>query len=198
MSAPADWSAAVPLLALAALLALATWHDIRARRIPNAIVLAGTLTGLLLHSFWDAGPAIADVALAGKGPWFSLLGFALGLLLLMPFYFLRTMGAGDVKLAAMTGAFLGPAGVVGATMLTLLCGGVLALVVAGWHGKLHGVLCNVRDMLLAKLHRVPFSAQAHGAPAPAATGRLAYAIAITCGTAAHLMLAGSPAWRLFS
>jgi prepilin peptidase CpaA len=190
----APWTATVPLLALALLLAAATWHDLRARRIPNLIVLVGTITGLLLHSFWPDARWLTEAALAGKGPWFSAGGFAAGLLLLLPFYLLRTMGAGDVKLAAMTGAFLGPAGIIGATVLTMLCGGVLALMVALWNGKLKTVMGNVRTMLLARV----FHGAAGAAPPPAATGKLAYAIAISCGTAVHLLMAGTPAWRLFS
>ncbi len=192
MNAP--WTATVPLLALALLLATATWHDLRARRIPNLVVLAGSITGLLLHSFWPEARWLTDAALAGKGLWFSVGGFALGLLLLLPFYLLRTMGAGDVKLAAMTGAFLGPAGVTGATVLTMLCGGVLALIVALWNGKLKMVVDNVRGMLLARV----FHGAAGATAPPAATGRLAYGIAISCGTAVHLLMAGKPAWRIFS
>ena len=192
MNAP--WTATVPLLALAILLAAATWHDLRTRRIPNMLVLAGTVTGLLLHSFWPEARWLTEAALAGKGLLFSAGGFGTGLLLLMPFYLLRTMGAGDVKLVAMTGAFLGPVGVIGGTMLTMLCGGVLALVVALWNGKLRKVIGNLRSMLLSRV----FHGQACAMAPAAATGRLAYAIAIFCGTLVHLLMAGTQAWLIFS
>jgi prepilin peptidase CpaA len=189
---------AVPLAVLALLLGLATWHDVRSRRIPNQLILVGAIAGLLAHVFWPQASSLTGAALSGKGALFSLAGFGLGLLLLMPFYVLRTMGAGDVKLVAMTGAFLGPAAVAGATVLTMLCGGVLALVVACWNRQLLQVLANVRAMLFSMAHRLQAGTNAAADPPPAPTGKLAYAIAISCGTGLQLALAGSPAWRLFS
>ncbi len=142
-----------------------------------------------------AGAGLFRAPLGGAGIGFSLAGFALGLALLMPFYAMRTMGAGDVKLMAMVGAFLGPAGVAGATLLSMLAGGVLALVVAVWSGQLTQVAVNLQQMLLGVTSR-------HGGvrvPRPAVmSGKLAYAVAIASGTAAQLMLAGAPEWRLFS
>jgi len=55
--------ASVPVLtfvAAAAMLAAAVWHDVRYRRVPNAVVLGGTLAGLAL-----AGAAIANSAHSG-------------------------------------------------------------------------------------------------------------------------------------
>jgi prepilin peptidase CpaA len=189
---------ALPLAVLALLLAAATRSDIRTRRIPNRLVLWGALAGLSLHSIWPEGSGITGAILAGKGPWFSIAGFALGLVLLLPFYALRTMGAGDVKLVAMTGAFLGPAGVAGAALLTMLCGGLLALLVASLNGQLGAVLRNVRDMVLSMVLRMGLRSNFSADPAPAATGKLAYAIAIACGTGAQIVLAGTPVWRFFS
>jgi prepilin peptidase CpaA len=57
-------------------------------------------------------------------------------------YAMRALGAGDVKLMAMIGAFVGPGAVAGITLLTLLAGGVLALGVAGFNGRLKVMLFN--------------------------------------------------------
>ncbi len=57
----------------------------------------------------------------------SFLGVLTGLACLMPFYVLRAMGAGDVKLLAATGALLGPFDVWIAALCTLLIGAVLAV-----------------------------------------------------------------------
>ena len=57
----------------------------------------------------------------------SLLGVLVGLACLLPFYVLRAMGAGDVKLLAATGALLGPYDVWIAALCTLLIGAVLAV-----------------------------------------------------------------------
>ena len=174
---------------------IALWHDIRSRRIPNLLIVAGSIAAMLLHSFMPAGAGLFRDPLGGTGIASSVAGFAVGLLLLMPFYALRTMGAGDVKLMAMVGAFLGPAGVAGATLLSMLAGGVLALVVALWSGQLTQVVVNLQQMLQGVTSR----GGGVRMPRPAVmSGKLAYAVAIASGTAAQLMLAGSPQWRLFS
>ena len=186
----------LPAAVLASVMGIALWHDIRSRRIPNVLILVGAISAMLLHALIPAGAGLFLTPMGGMGVAFSAAGFALGLLLLMPFYVLRTMGAGDVKLMAVVGAYLGPAQVAGATLLSMLCGGVLAMIVALWSGQLTQVVVNLQQMLHELGTRHPGGLQV-SSPA-AASGRLAYAIAITGGTAAQLMLAGGPAWRLFS
>jgi prepilin peptidase CpaA len=118
---------------LLSLLVVAAWHDIRSRRIPNALVFSGAVAGILLNT-------LLPQQMGGLGVFDSLAGLGLGLVLLLPLYLLRAMGAGDVKLMAMTGAFLGANGVTGAFMCVLLAGGLLALAM-GWHqGKLSTLL----------------------------------------------------------
>jgi prepilin peptidase CpaA len=118
---------------LLSLLFVAAWHDIRSRRIPNTLVLPGAIAGLLLN-------AMLPHEMGGLGIFDSLAGLGLGLVLLLPPYLLRAMGAGDVKLMAMTGAFLGVKGVVGAFMYILLAGGLLALAMAWRQGNLSALL----------------------------------------------------------
>lgn len=187
--------ALLPTVVLALAMSIALWHDIRSRRIPNLLILAGTISAMLLHTFMPSGAGLFQIPAGGNGLGFSSAGFALGLMLLMPFYVLHTMGAGDVKLMAMVGAFLGPAGVTGAVLLSMLCGGVLAMIVALWSGQLTQVVVNLQHMLhgLGTRH----SGALQVGP-PAVSGKLAYAIAIAAGTAAQLMLANVPAWRIFS
>ena len=127
---------------LLALLVVAAWHDIRSRRIPNALVLPGVVAGLLSN-------AVLPQEMGGLGIFVSLAGLGLGFVLLLPPYLLRAMGAGDVKLMAMTGAFLGGRGMMGAFMYILLAGGLLALVMAWRQGRL--------STLLRKLKMGPFT-----------------------------------------
>jgi prepilin peptidase CpaA len=178
--------AALPAVLLVLVLMIAVWHDVRTRRIPNRLILAGAGAAFLVH------------ALLPSGLLFSLAGCVLGLLLLLPFYAMRALGAGDVKLMAVVGAFLGPFGVMGATLLTMLAGGVLALAVALGSGQLLQVIVNLQQMLRGARFRGTAGASA-GIDAPVVvTGKLAYAVAIACGTAAQLLLASVPAWRFFS
>src|SRR5690349_17759206 len=111
------------------LLLAAAWSDIRSRRIPNLLVFPGAIIGLLLH-------ALLQQETGGLGILGSLAGLGTGLVLLLPLYLLRIMGAGDVKLMAMTGAFLGAQETVGALLCVLLAGGGLALAAALRHGTL--------------------------------------------------------------
>ncbi|WUR13300.1 prepilin peptidase [[Empedobacter] haloabium] len=171
----------LPLLLLCVLLALAVWHDLRARRIPNAIVFPGAVLALALHALLPAGEGLFGTPMGSLGLLSSLGGWALGLAFLMPMYALRLMGAGDVKLLAMVGAFVGAGQILTVGIATLLAGGVLALAVAAWQGSLRRVLNNTyQTMLHAGLTQL-----SDGIALPAAaSGRLPYAVAIAGGTGA--------------
>ena len=108
-----------PMLAL---LAIALLSDVLERRIPNLLVVIGLLLGLAGQT-WFAG--IGGLVIAASGA-------LIGLLCLLPFYISGGLGAGDVKLMAMCGAFLGPLQVVIASVASLLVGGVIGVVWAFW------------------------------------------------------------------
>ena len=110
-----------------ALLALVVRSDVAARRIPNALVLTLVLSGTCVATTILR----ADVGLGG-----AAVGFALGLGLWVPFWVMRVLGAGDVKLAAAVGTWLGPAGVLEASVLAAIAGGALALVVVARRRRL--------------------------------------------------------------
>jgi prepilin peptidase CpaA len=91
--------AALPMLALA-LSTLVMFSDLYARRVPNTWLLAALAMGmgiLVLQSLFDKG----------RAGWPSLSGFAIGLLIFLPFYAIGWMGAGDVKFFAVLGFLLG-------------------------------------------------------------------------------------------
>jgi prepilin peptidase CpaA len=191
----ADPRALLPLALLLGLMAAAVWHDVRARRIPNALVLPGALAGLALQGVLPAGAGLYATPFGALGVLPGVAGMALGLAMLLPMYMLGTMGAGDVKLLSMAGAFLGPQQVLGAGLLALLAGGVLGLAVAMQRGDLARVWSNLRTMLLSTvLRRIGGGRVSVDAP-PTPTGQLPYAIAIAAGTALQLLLADVPAWR---
>jgi prepilin peptidase CpaA len=171
---------------LSGLLLGACWSDARTRRIPNRLVLAGTLAGLALNALLPTGTGLFSAMPGGLGFLDALGGFAVGLGALLPFYLLRTMGAGDVKLMAMTGAFLGPAAVSSAVLMTLLAGGILALAVAWRHGVVRSALVNVHAMLALTL-----TGRRDAMEVPQAVATLPYALAITAGTWMHIVLARS-------
>ncbi len=167
------------MLLLFALLAAAVWHDVRARRIPNAIVFPGMLLAVLLHALLPAG---------GLGIVSALGGLAIGLAFLLPMYALRLMGAGDVKLLAMVGAFVGAGQILTVAVLTLLAGGVLALAVAAWHGQLRRIVGNACQMVLhTGLSGLSGTIAAPMATPAPASGRLPYAVAIATATTACVL-----------
>ena len=169
-------------IALLLLLVLAAVvFDVRSHRIPNWLVFAGLLIGIAFHTFlsyeWGLG--------------YALKGAAVGFGLFLPLYVLRGMGAGDVKLMAMVGAFLGPASALGAVLTTLVAGGVLAIGAALWKGALPRLLANIRFMLSHAAVRVVSGAAAGIEAAPTSAGTLPYAVAIAAGTFIQVMLARS-------
>jgi len=123
----------------ATLLLCACVSDIQRRRIPNSVAALLAATGL----------AYSAVASASLGP--SLMasggGLLLGLTLWLPLYIVRWLGAGDVKLFAAAGAWLGPARTLDGALIAALAGGVLAVV---WMLFAYGVNDTVAIAALAK------------------------------------------------
>jgi len=172
---------------LTALSAAAVLHDLLFRRIPNGLVLLGMMLGLFIQSYLHPGAGLFSDPGGSLGLDGALLGALTGLALFLPLYALRAMGAGDVKLLAMLGVWLGPASVAWTALWTLLAGGVLALVVALWSGVLRQVCMNVYVMLsTSALHGPGHHRMTLEAPAET-TGQLPYAVAIACGLAVELM-----------
>lgn len=166
---------------LAAVLALAVWNDVAARRIPNRLVASGLVAALVSQS-WMTGGIGLDAC---------LLGAATGLGLLLPLYLLRVLGAGDAKLMAVVGAFLGPGQAVGAVLLTFAAGGALSLAAALGGGSLRRVFNNLRLMLF-----VAAAGKASGTSIAdiGTTGRVPYAVAIAAGTGLQVSLAVRGTW----
>lgn len=105
---------------LGVMLLLAVADDLRARRISNRLVLLGAAVAALLHGLgWvSPAPASAQAALVH-----GLFGGLVGALVLLPGYLLGRTGGGDVKLLAVAGAFLGPAGAAMAGLYAMAFGG---------------------------------------------------------------------------
>ena len=159
----------INLLALLAILAVAVFCDLRVRKIPNSLILLGLALGFGL-SMLPTGPGV----LAAAG------GFGLGFAAFLPLYALRVLGAGDVKLMAVAGSFLGVAGTFGAMLMGLLAGGVLAVGYGLFLGRLGAVFSNLRgivlDVCVGVLHgRAP---QIRAVASPV---KLPYSLAIASG-----------------
>lgn len=176
---------------LLVLLGAAVACDWRHRRIPNRLVLAGLLAGLAANLFLPRGGGLFMPDAGGIGWAASALGAVLGGALLLPLWLLRSMGAGDVKLMAAVGAFLGPWQAVGAVLLTALAGGLLALSVAVFSGALLQVWGNLRLMLLCLVVGKGGGVRIGDV---ATTGRLPYALAIATGCMLQILLVRVSDW----
>jgi len=106
-----------PFILLTFILFFATYTDIKRHLIPNGLSLGGIVIGLSINIYQSGF----------DGALFSLAGLAVGFFLLIPFYAMKGMAAGDVKLMAAVGAFLGPSTTFAVVLSTLICGAVLAL-----------------------------------------------------------------------
>ncbi|HEX8989578.1 MAG TPA: prepilin peptidase [Rhodocyclaceae bacterium] len=163
---------------LIGLLIAAAWFDVSSGRIPNVLVYGGSLAALayagLVPPFHMSVP---DALLS------SLAGLGCGLVLLLPFYLLRAMGAGDVKLMAMAGAFLGYPEALGAVLGTFVAGGALSLAYLGLHGGLGQTLANLRSLGAATAAGCAPTLDRH-----ASAGSLPYGVAIAVGTIGFIAL----------
>jgi prepilin peptidase CpaA len=130
------------VLGLAVAMALiAGYTDWRSRRIPNWLTVPGFLIGVSVN------------VLAGgwAGLKTSLLGAGLGLLVLLPFVFLRSLGAGDWKLAGALGAFVGWEAMVSLLMGSVFVAGVMALGLVIYKRRFKETLRNIGRLLASML-----------------------------------------------
>ncbi len=128
------------ILAGALLLALiAGWTDLRSRRIPNWLTVPGLLIGIG-----------SNAALSGwSGLKTSLLGAALGLAVLLPFVLLRSLGAGDWKLAGALGAFTGHRLLVDMLVMSVFVAGVMAVILVIYKGRMRQTLSNIGHIVFS-------------------------------------------------
>jgi prepilin peptidase CpaA len=111
--------------------------DWRFRRIPNWLTVSGLVAGIAVNTILYRWPGLKA----------ALLGTLLGLGVLLPFVLIRSLGAGDWKLAGALGACLGPRLLLSVLMGTILVAGVMALIVVIWKGRLKRTLVNMAHLL---------------------------------------------------
>lgn len=172
-----DWRAGILML----LLAGAAISDYRSRRIPNWLVLSGITFGVIYNTVLP--PSSHDNIL------FPLAGIGLGLLLFLPLYLASAIGAGDVKLVAMVGAFLGPGETFHAALASMIVGGVLGVLVVLVRGTAPRMFRNLASLFqMGFLDAVGGSAPSLRINDSASAGKLPYGVAIAIGTIGYLVL----------
>jgi prepilin peptidase CpaA len=126
----------IPALLVAMWAGILEW---RYRRIPNWLTMSGLAAGVAVNTILYRWPGLKA----------ALLGTLLGLGLLLPFVLVRSLGAGDWKLAGALGACLGPRQLLSVLVGTILVAGVMALAVVIWKGRLKRTLMNIAHLLAA-------------------------------------------------
>lgn len=154
-----------------AVVAVATFTDLRSRRIPNWLVLPFMAAGIGVQAWLHGWHGVAQ----------SLEGFALGAVLFGVLAAMGGMGMGDVKLCAAIGAWIGPGQLMLALVITGLAGGVMALAWALCGGFAGELLKGSGDLLLGWRERGTIAHPELKLANPRAR-KMPYAPAIAIGT----------------
>ncbi len=163
------------------LLIIASIIDYRTYKIPNWLTTGGMAFGLIYNT-------MVPFELHHGFLW-AVGGLLIGFLIMLPCYALRITGAGDVKLMAMVGAFLGVADTVPAIIYSFIAGGIAALGFALFTRALIRMLGNVKNitqtMMLSAIGG--FRVNPH-IESGKSVGTLPYGICISIGTIAYVVV----------
>ena len=151
--------------------------DLHSRRIPNWLTFGATAAAIAFQ-YASAGPG---------GVQHAMSGWILGLLLFMPMFVLGGMGAGDVKLLAALGAWLGPSDAFYLALNASLAGGLIAVPLALRRRYLGTAFKNIGSLIkfwwmcgVRPLRSVSLESQS--------SPRLAYAVPMFLGTVVTVWL----------
>jgi prepilin peptidase CpaA len=156
---------------LVGILLIAVIWDIRVAKIPNAITFPSMVIGVIYHG--------ASHGLSGA--WLSIAGLLVGSAVFLPFYLLKGMGAGDIKLMGAVGALVGLKAVIPAIVFTALAGGIYVLVLIFFHPRalkrlIFGIVPMLKTLLITGQLILPSLFEKGKKP------QVRYGIAIAAGT----------------
>jgi prepilin peptidase CpaA len=150
-------------------------------KVPNWLTFH-FVAGGLAFSAWYAG---------WMGLLFSFEGAVLGLALLLPLYAIGGMGAGDVKLMAGMGAWIGPILVLKAFVVSAVVGGAMAVAMVAWSGQYirHWAMFQTIGNEIMTIRNPAKLSEIAAARKPTMT-LLPYGIPIAVGSIAYFIWAG--------
>jgi prepilin peptidase CpaA len=162
------------------LLVMAAVSDVRFYRIPNWLTFGGMVFAIVYGTFAARTPMTGAMTALG--------GLGTGLAIMLPFYVLGIMGAGDVKLMAMVGAFVGPYQTLWAILFTCIAGGAAALIFAMHRRRLGHMLANVKDTVNGMAMSGIAGLRPNGTiDMQQSIGKLPYGICICVGTISQVL-----------
>ncbi|HBA83006.1 MAG TPA: peptidase A24 [Verrucomicrobia bacterium] len=152
--------------ALAAVITIAVYTELKNKRIPNWIALLGILAGLAI------GYLPGGISLRA-----SFAGLAAGFGLLFIFYVFGGIGGGDVKLMGAIGALVGYPLILPVVFYTAIVGGFMAIMLLIWKGRFWQVLSLFRR-----------KSEQTAAPEPREPLTIPYGVAIAAGCVMALFM----------
>jgi prepilin peptidase CpaA len=163
------------------ILIVAAWIDGKQLKVPNWITFPMVLSGLLYHSVMSGWTGAGD----------SLSGIGWGLLCLLPLYAIGGMGAGDVKLMAGIGAWLGATTTCWAFAVTVVVGALMAVVMVLCSGRvMHHYRQSIHIAYEIMTVRNPSTLFARAKERKPTMYLLPYGIPICIGSIAYFVYAG--------
>jgi len=153
------------------------WTDLKERRIYNKVLLPALILGILIN--------ISSNGIEGLKS--SIIGFVIGLLVLMIPFILGGVGGGDVKLLGIIGAIKGPQFIFYTFLATGLSGGIIAIVILIYRRGLLKAIKNIyigfKLMLMSRFKVVSFEGNDEMYMFP-------YGVAISIGTLVAFVILG--------
>ena len=168
----------------------ASWVDYAEKRVPNWLNALLAALGLLLQAL-AFGWYVPGVGGVGWG----LLGLAVGFGVLILPWTMHAMGAGDVKLMAAIGCWLGPWLTLVSFVVGGIIGGIVAVVMIYTSGRTIYAITNIQS-ILTKVRRVDtaFSDFAGARTFGNTSQLLPYGVPLTAGTIAVLLMYSLGGW----
>ena len=149
------------------------WSDMRTSRIPNYLTLGCALAGLGYQLGFHGWAGLAQ----------GFLGLGLGFALLIIFYWMGGMGAGDVKALAALGTWLGPQQTL-SLFVYMAFSGVLVVIIFLWRkGLLKDYIRYIYGLLVNWVLLRPHPSMPRLARPGFQAGEIPYAIALAMGMA---------------
>lgn len=116
-------------------------HDLLTKKIPNWFTFPAMLLGILAQLWFFGVGGILE----------GFLGIILGFILFAPVYFLGYMGAGDVKLMMVVGAWIGWFLCLRVAIGAVVVGGIYAFIEILFRGRMQVVIRNSYSFLRSLL-----------------------------------------------
>lgn len=164
------------------LLIVSVYFDLRFRKIPNCLILAGVVAGVLLNTLTNGLNGFLG----------SIYGLILGIVLLVLPFALGGIGAGDVKLLGVVGAVNGTALVFQTFLVMAVWGGLISFILLLRSGQLLKILKwftgLIKEFLMAAVLKGRYMITLK--PMPSTGMSLPYAVPLFMGTVTLFLIGG--------